>query len=229
MSHYLYIAATLLLYYLASMLQTKLRWVLLHPILITVTCIICFLTYFDLPVKQYEDSVSTIDFLLKPAVVCLAYPLYKHWEIIRKQWLFILLAQLVGCVLGITSVMAIAYYLGAPEDVIFSLAPKSASSPIAIEISKGVHGIPSLTASIAISVGIFGAVFGYRILEMAGVKNPISMSLGMGSASHAIGTSKSFGISNRFGVFSTIALILQGVFTALLTPLFVKLFSIYLH
>jgi predicted murein hydrolase (TIGR00659 family) len=215
----IFVASTIVIYYLASELQSRLKFLLLHPVLVSVGVIISVLIFCKVDFPTYHEGGRYIEFLLKPAVVCLAFPLYQQWQRIQKQAFIILLSQIVGCLVGIISVIAIAYFMGAPMSVIASLAPKSASSPIAIEVSKTIGGIPSLTASVAISVGVFGAVFGYKILELCGIKNPISMSLAMGNASHAIGTAKSFGISKNYGVLATIGLIINGALTALITPL----------
>ena len=115
--------------------------------------------------------------------------------------------------------------MGAPKEVILSLAPKSVTTPIAIEVSKAVGGIPPLTASVVIVVGIFGSIYGYAIMKMARVKNPVSQGLSMGTAAHAVGTSKSMQISPTFGAFSSLGLIMNGIFTAILAPYILHVMS----
>ena len=220
---------TIIIYWLAQKLQVKTGILLLNPILITIIIIISFLMVFNIDYEVYHKGSKYIDFFLKPAVVALGVPLYKQLEVIKKQALSIVISQLIGCVTGIVSVVLIAKLMGASKEVIYSLAPKSVTTPIAIEISISIGGIAPLTASVVIVVGIFGAVFGYSILKLTGVKNPLSQSLSMGNAAHAIGTSKSMEISPAYGAMSSIGLIVNGIFTAILAPYVLKLMGIWIE
>lgn len=219
---------TIIIYWLAQKLQARTGFILLNPILITILIIIAFLMIFNIDYQTYHNGSKFIDFLLKPAVVALGVPLYKQLKVIKKQALNIVISQLAGCITGIVSVVLIAKLMGASKEIIFSLAPKSVTTPIAIEISRSIGGIAPLTASVVIVVGIFGAVFGYSILKLTGVRNPMAQSLSMGNAAHAIGTSKSMEISPVFGAMSSIGLIVNGIFTAILAPYVLKLLGIWI-
>ena len=157
------------------------------------------------------------------AIVALGVPLYQHLGQIRRQLLPILMSQLVGCLVGLVSVTLIASALGASHEVIVSLAPKSVTTPIAMEVCKTSGGIPSLTAAIVVIVGLFGAVFGFKILEVWRVRNPFSQGISMGTAAHAVGTSRAMEKGETYGAYSSLGLILNGVLTALLTPFVLKL------
>ena len=219
---------TIIIYWLAQKLQARTGFILLNPILITILIIIAFLMIFNIDYQTYHNGSKYIDFLLKPGVVALGVPLYKQLKVIKKQALNIVISQLAGCITGIVSVVLIAKLMGASKEIIFSLAPKSVTTPIAIEISRSIGGIAPLTASVVIVVGIFGAVFGYSILKLTGVRNPMAQSLSMGNAAHAIGTSKSMEISPVFGAMSSIGLIVNGIFTAILAPWVLKLMGIWI-
>lgn len=219
---------TIIIYWLAQKLQARTGFILLNPILITILIIIAFLMIFNIDYQTYHNGSKFIDFLLKPAVVALGVPLYKQLKVIKKQALNIVISQLAGCITGIVSVVLIAKLMGASKEIIFSLAPKSVTTPIAIEISRSIGGIAPLTASVVIVVGIFGAVFGYSILKLTGVRNPMAQSLSMGNAAHAIGTFKSMEISPVFGAMSSIGLIVNGIFTAILAPWVLKLMGIWI-
>ena len=219
---------TIIIYWLAQKLQARTGFILLNPILITILIIIAFLMIFNIDYQTYHNGSKYIDFLLKPAVVALGVPLYKQLKVIKKQALNIVISQLAGCITGIVSVVLIAKLMGASKEIIFSLAPKSVTTPIAIEISRSIGGIAPLTVSVVIVVGIFGAVFGYSILKLTGVRNPMAQSLSMGNAAHAIGTSKSMEISPVFGAMSSIGLIVNGIFTAILAPWVLKLMGIWI-
>jgi len=139
-------------------------------------------------------------------------------EKIKKQAITIVVSEFAGCVVGVVSVVMIAKLMGASKEVIFSLAPKSVTTPIAIEISKTIGGIPALTASVVVVVGIFGAIFGYQIMRIVRIKNPMSQGLSMGTAAHAVGASKSMEIGPDHGAMSSLGLIINGLFTAILAP-----------
>ena len=214
---------TFIIFFLAQKLQERLKWILLNPIMVSVAIIILFLTVFNIDYNAYHQGTRMIEFFLKPAVVAMGVPLYLQLERIKKQALIIVVSQLAGCIAGIVSVVLIAKLLGASKEIVLSVAPKSVTVPIAMEVSKMIGGIPALTAAVVLVVGIFGAIFGYTILKLARVTNPISQSLAMGTASHGIGTSRSMAISSTYGVYSSLGLILNGIFTSVLTPYIIKL------
>lgn len=213
------IAATFLVYVSARYIYRKTGIALLNPILISIIVLIAILLAAGIPYEDYKEGGSYIEFWLKPAVVALGVPLYKQLSTIRKQLLPVIAAELAGCVAGIVSVVLIADALGATREVVISLAAKSVTTPIAIEITQTVGGIPPLTAAVVICVGIFGGMTGFRIMRMTGIHSPMASSLSMGTAAHAVGTT--FAIdngSNRYGAWASLGLTLNGVLTALLTP-----------
>ena len=126
------------------------------------------------------------------------------------------LTELAGCVAGVVSVVVIATALGASPEVVRSLAPKSVSTPIAIEITRQIGGIPALTSSIVVIVGMIGAVVGLKTMELGRVKSPVSQCLSMGTAAHVIGTNRISAYGERYGAYATLGLILNGILTAFL-------------
>ena len=217
------LAITFGIYYVARQIQKWTGWVVLNPILITIAALIALLQLTGISYETYEQGGQYIDFWLKPAIVALGVPLYQNLGQIRRQLLPILMSQLVGCLVGIVSVTLIASALGASHEVIVSLAPKSVTTPIAMEVCKTSGGIPSLTAAIVVIVGLFGAIFGFKILEVWHVRNPFSQGISMGTAAHAVGTSRAMEKGETYGAYSSLGLILNGVLTALLTPFVLKL------
>lgn len=220
------LAITFGIYYVARQIQKWTGWVVLNPILITIAALIALLQLTDISYETYEQGGQYIDFWLKPAIVALGVPLYQNLGQIRRHLLPILMSQLVGCLVGIVSVTLIASALGASHEVIVSLAPKSVTTPIAMEVCKAAGGIPSLTAAIVVIVGLFGAIFGFKILEVWHVRNPFSQGISMGTAAHAVGTSRAMEKGETYGAYSSLGLILNGVLTALLTPFVLKLLGI---
>lgn len=220
------LAITFGFYYGARQLQKKTGWVVLNPILVTIALLIVLLQVTDISYDTYHQAGQYIDFWLKPAIVALGVPLYQHLGQIRRQFLPIFLSQLVGCLVGLVSVILIASWMGASREIVISLAPKSVTTPIAMEVCSSAGGIPSLTAAIVVFVGLFGAVFGFKVLEVWHVKNPFSQGLGMGTSSHAVGTSRAMEKGDTYGAYASLGLILNGVLTALLTPYVLRLMGI---
>ena len=223
---YLLLALTFGVFAMFKALQKRMGWVLLNPILLTIATLILYLKCADISYETYSEGGELIAFWLKPAVVALGVPLYLQLEMIKKQWMPILLSQLVGCLVGVVSVVLIAKGLGATPDVICSLAPKSVTTPIAMEVSNATGGIPSLTAAVVVMVGLFGAVFGFKVLDMGRVKSPIAQGLSMGTASHAIGTSAAMEVSRKYGAYASLGLTLNGILTSILAPMVLRLMGI---
>ena len=198
-------------------------WVLLNPILLAVAMLICFLKLSGVSYEKYQDAGSLVEFWLRPAVVALGVPLYLQLRMIKKQLLPIILSQLAGCIVGLISVTVVAKLLGATPEVIMSLAPKSVTTPIAMEVSSAVGGIPSLTAAVVIVVGLFGAIFGFKVLQVGHVHSPIAQ----GTATHAVGTSRAMEVSGKYGAYASLGLTLNGIFTALLSPYILHLIGLY--
>ena len=137
-----------------------------------------------------------------------------------------MLSQLIGCITGMVSVVLIAKVMGASQDVILSLAPKSVTTPIAMEVTQAIGGIPSLTAAVVVCVGLFGAVLGFKTLQLMKINSPIAQGLSMGTAAHAVGTSTAMDVSSKYGAYAGLGLILNGILTALLTPAILRLLGV---
>lgn len=212
------IALTFGIYLASQALQRRLGVALLNPILITILVIIGFLVYADIPYDDYHQGGQYIEFWLKPAVVALGVPLYRQLATIRKQLLPLLVAELAGCIIGIVSVVLVAQLFGATREVVISLAPKAVTTPIAIEISRTLGGIEPLTAAVVVCTGILGNMAGFRIVRLVRVRSAIAGGLSVGTASHAVGTAAALARGERWGAFSSLGLTLNGLFTALLTP-----------
>lgn len=215
---YFLLTLTFGVYFLAKLVRKLLRLPLFNPILVSIAFLIIFLRVADVDYEEYRVSGAKIDFWLKPAVVALGVPLYKQLSSIRQEILPILLSQLAGCVVGVVSVVGIARLMGASTDVVLSLAAKSVTTPIAMEVTESVGGIPALTATIVVFVGIFGAITGFRILMYGHIGMPSSQGISLGTASHAVGTSAAMERSMEHGAYASLGLTLNGIFTAILAP-----------
>lgn len=221
-----FVALTFLVFLCAKKLQTWTGQIWLNPIFITILFIIGVLKLTGTDYETYHKAGSLIDFWLKPAIVALGVPMYLQLKNIRKQLLPILCSQLVGCIAGIVSVVGVAQLMGASREVIVSLAPKSVTTPIAMEVCTQLGGIPSLTVAIVVCVGIFGAIFGFKVLEIGRINRADSQGISLGTASHAMGTSRAMDKGSSYGVFASVGLILNGVLTAILAPYILEMMGV---
>ena len=218
------LAVTFGIFFLAKLLQKKTGIMLLNPILLTIAILIVFLKMTHISYETYNEGGHLIEFWLKPAVVALGVPL--QLETIKKQLLPIMLSQLAGCIVGVISVVLIAKLMGASDEIIYSLAPKSVTTPIAMEVTKSLGGIPSLTAAVVVCVGLLGGILGFKTMKLTHIGSPMAQGLSLGAAAHAVGTSTAMDISRKYGAFASLGLTLNGIFTALLTPTILRLLGL---
>ncbi|WP_195715190.1 LrgB family protein [Ancylomarina sp. 16SWW S1-10-2] len=224
-----HVCLTLIVFILSKKLQKRYKSPLLNPILITVSVVILFLLFTDTSYADYERNTQVISFWLAPSVVALGYALYSFLEEIKADFRKIVLSMLAGSLTGIISVFMTAYLFGASKVTMISLAPKSVTMPIAIEVSKEMGGIPSLTVAFVIIVGVLGAIFGQTYLSLIGVNDPKSVGLSLGATSHALGAAS---ISERgpdFSAFGGLGMALNGVVTAIFAPWVIKFLLLLLY
>ena len=219
------LAITFGIFFLAKLLQKKTGIMLLNPILLTIALLILFLKMTGVSYETYNEGGHLIEFWLKPAVVALGVPLYLQLETIKKQLLPILLSQLAGCIVGVASVVLIAKWM-ASDEIIYSLAPKSVTTPIAMEVTQSLGGIPSLTAAVVVCVGLLGGILGFKTMRLTHIGSPMAQGLSLGTAAHAVGTSTAMDVSRKYGAFASLGLTLNGIFTALFTPTILRLLGL---
>jgi len=194
---------------------------LVNPVLIAVAAIVALLWATDTPYETYFDGAQFVHFLLGPATVALAIPLYNQFHQVKKTFGALVTALLCGSVTAAVSAIGIAWLLDGSERTLLSLAPKSVTTPIAMGIAEKIGGLPSLTAVLVILTGIIGAVFGRIVLNLVRVKDMRARGLAIGVASHGIGTAAALQASEVAGAFAGLAMGLNGIATAVLIPLLV--------
>ena len=210
-------------YLLGVFIYRKTKISLLHPLLTSILLIILFLKLLGIDYGEYRQGTQIVDFLLGVSVVALGFLLYEQIEHIRGRLATIITAVGVGSVVGIVSVVVIARWMGATDEVALSLQPKSVTAPIAIAISESMGGISSLTSLVVVIVGIFGGIVGPFVLDKLGISDKIARGLAMGSASHAMGTARAIELGAVEGALSGLAIGVMGVITAILVPLIGRL------
>ena len=202
---------------------------LTEPVFLAVAGIIAVLLLLGVDYERdYRPGGSVIEFLLQPAVIALAVPLYLKREIIRRHLGALVVGVGLGSVTGIVSAAGVALLFGASESVALSLAPKSATTAIAMEVSARLGGVESLTVGIAIVTGILGAMLGPELLRLVGIRDRFALGLAVGMASHGIGTARVIrddeSLGDRLaGTMSGVGMTLNGLVTALLCPTLVRL------
>lgn len=191
---------------------------LLHPVVTAVTVLIVFLLLTDTSYQAYFEGGQFVHFLLGPATVALAIPLYKQCSNLKRLWLPLALALIAGVVVGALSSILLARMLGGSLQTQLSLAPKSVTAPVAMGISEQIGGLPSLTAVLVVLTGIIGAVFGPKLFELMRIRDDATKGIAMGVAAHGIGTARAFQISPAMGAFSGLAMALSAFATAVVLP-----------
>ncbi len=218
------LALTIASFLVGVYLYKRTKISLLQPMIISMVLIIPFLKITGIDYQVYYDKTYLLNFMLGPSVVALGYVLYEQIEHVKSNILSILTSVLVGSITAIVSVMLIAKVLGADKLIVASLAPKSVTAPIAMKLAENIGGIPSLAAVFVVICGVLGALIGPLVLRLVGVKSKIAKGLAIGSASHALGTTKAIELGAIEGAVSGLAIGLMGIMTALLIPLAEKLF-----
>jgi predicted murein hydrolase (TIGR00659 family) len=201
------------------------RHPLLHPVMTAVAALVLLLEATGTGYKAYFEGARFVHFLLGPATVALAIPLYREIGLIRKAALPILVSLGVGSLVAISGAVGIARAFGGERLLLLSLSPKSVTTPIAMGISEKIGGLPSLTAVAVVLTGIGGAVFGGWVLDRVGVRDEAARGLAMGVASHGIGTARALQWSRTAGAFAALAMALNGLLTSALLPLLVRWFG----
>jgi predicted murein hydrolase (TIGR00659 family) len=213
------IGLTLAIYALAQALYRRSTSVLLNPIAVSIAGIIVLLLLARIPYQRYAIGGDYILFLLGPSVVALAIPLYVRRQAILARKVPILLGVLAGAVVSVLSASGLAWLLGGSMDVVFSLAPKSVTTPIAIGIAEKLGGIPPLTAAIVVITGCIGAICGPEFCRLIGIRDPGAVGLAVGTAAHGIGTARMLQVDKVGGAMAGLAIGLNGLITAILLPL----------
>ncbi len=211
-------AATLAAYVAAERLYVRTRWAVLHPVLVAVVALIGFLRVTGLPYGAYAEGTRPISVWLGPAVVALGVNLHDQRAGIARLGRRLYLALFVGSAVGIVTAAGIARALGGSPRVVASLAPKSVTTPIAMAITERAGGIPPLTAVVVITVGVLGAAVGPAWLRLVGVRAPTAWGLAMGAGAHGVGTARALEQGPAEGAASALAIGLNGLATAVLTP-----------
>ena len=192
---------------------------ILNPLLVSIAITISFLFAFHIDFDTYNKGGQFINMFLGPSTVVLAVPLYKQLDLLKKNAKAILIGIFVGSTIGIFSIIVISYFVGLDTTIIKSLVPKSVTTPIGIAISSQLGGLVPITVLAIIITGIIGAVFGPTICKLFNIKDKIAVGVAIGTASHAVGTTKALELGEVEGAMSSLSIGIAGIMTVIIAPI----------
>lgn len=210
------IALTVAAYWLGTKIQKKTGLVVCNSIIIAVALLIAVLSVFHIPYEAYYQGGSIINMLLGPATACMAVTIYAKLDLLKKNWLPVLLGCLAGTVTSVGSILVMCRLFGLDAAMTASLLPKSVTTPIASAVSESHGGVVSVTVAAVIFTGILGNLAAPFLVKLFRVKDPLAAGLGIGACSHAIGTAKALEMGETEGAMSGLAIGVCGIITALL-------------
>lgn len=210
--------ATLIIFFCFHALAKKLKSPFVNSLVFSVILLLILCYFADMSYPVYRDHVTLINQLLPYSVVALAYPLYELLPRIKRSWKSLLSITLIASLLSMISGVLCVWLLGGSENIAVSILPKSVTTAIAVTLSEQQSSMPSITAFCVIFAGLTGSLLGYPILTLFKIRSAKARGLALGSVSHALGTAKALETDINDGAFSALAMVLCGVFTALLAP-----------
>ena len=210
-------------YWIGFQIQKKYQKIFLNPLLISIIIIIAFLSVAGIDYENYQNGAKYLSYFLTPVTVCLAVPLYRQLEVLKKNMAAILISILLGCFAHAVILIGITYLFRFEDTLLYSLMPKSITTAIALGVSAELGGIQGITVIGVMVAGISGAVVGPVLLRLFKINNPIAQGLAMGSASHAIGTSKAVELGEIQAAMSSLAIVITGIMTVVIVPWIVNL------
>ncbi|MFC0473201.1 LrgB family protein [Halalkalibacter kiskunsagensis] len=215
---------TVITYLAARTLYQRFPFPFTLPLLIATIIIIIILLVFQIPYDTYYSGGKWLEYLLGPAVVALAYPLYRQLNLLKRNFVAIIVSVGTGAVVGILSGILLAKWGGLEQELISSLVPKSVTTPVAMDIANTIGGIPPLAAVLVMVAGVGGVVLAPYVFRCCKIEEELAKGIGTGSAAHAIGTAKALENSEKEGAASSIAMTLSAIIVSVVGPIIVLFF-----
>lgn len=206
---------SLLAYEVGLLLKKKFKWAILNPLLLSVICVMAVLVIFDIDYEQYNEGAKYISYLLTPATVCLAVPLYEQITLLKKNFKAVIAGILSGVIASLVSVWGLAILFDFSHEQYVTLLPKSITTAIGMGISEEMGGIVTITVASIIITGILGNVIAEFIFKVCKIRHPIAKGLALGTSAHAIGTAKAMELGEVEGAMSSLAIAVAGLFTVI--------------
>jgi predicted murein hydrolase (TIGR00659 family) len=217
------VALTLTAFLLGQRIQKKLKSPILNPILVSVVIVLIFLALTGMPVSDYKAGMSSLSWLLTPATICLAVPMYEQFQILKKNLPMILAGVAAGAVSCLIMVILFGALVGFDPVLTVSLLPKSITTAIGVVLSEMLGGMPGVTTAAIIFTGIFASIMGPIFCRIFRLTDPVAQGVAFGTAGHVIGTSKANELDPLTGAVSSLSLVVAGLITAVVLPLLANL------
>lgn len=217
------VTLSLVAYMLGVWLKKRFKIGLFNPLLVSMLISIAVLKVGHIEHDVYNQGAKYLSYLLTPATVCLAIPLYQKWELLKKNYKAVVCGLLAGTVTSLVTVFVLAKICGLDHASYVTLLPKSITTAIGMGVSEELGGYVTITVAVIIITGVLGNMIGEVICKIFRITEPISKGLAFGSAAHAIGTAKAIEIGEVEGAMSGLAIAVSGIFTVVLVPLFAGL------
>ncbi|GGP11132.1 LrgB family protein [Oceanobacillus neutriphilus] len=204
---------TYLIYLLSKKIYKKVTIAAFHPLLLAPILLIVLITITHVSANQYLQGSKLLSHMLAPATVAFAVPIYKNLAIIKKYLGTIAVSITIGTLVAMVSTFLLSKLIHLSDDFIVSILPRSITTPIAMEVSKEIGGLPALTTVFVIITGIAGGIVGPKVLKWLSIKTPIAKGLALGMGAHGVGTSKALEYGKQESVFSSLAMIFAALIT----------------
>ena len=215
---------TLATYVLAMGIKKRFKSGLVNPLLIAIIFCIAVLLVFKIDYETYNRGAKYISVLLTPATVCLAVPLYTQIEKLKKNFKAIMIGILSGVLTSLGSILLMAKIFGFSHEEFVTFLPKSITTAIGMSVSEELGGYVAITVTVIILTGVLGNIICEAVLKLFGIRNRIAKGIAIGTASHAIGTSKAMEIGEIEGAMSSLSIVVSGILTVILANVFVGLY-----
>ena len=214
------VTLSLIAYFIGVMLKKKFKLGIFNPLLIAIIISIIVLIAGNVDYGIYNEGAKYLSWLLTPATVCLAIPLYEQWELLKKNYKAILIGIVSGVLASLTTVLVLALIMGLSHEEYVTLLPKSITTAIGMGVSEELGGYVTITVAVIIITGVLGNMFGELICRIFKITEPISKGLALGSAAHAIGTAKAVELGEVEGAMSSLSIAVSGILTVILASVF---------
>lgn len=215
MTAWIWLIITILMYLTSKRLYVRWKKVWLSPLIVTPIVVIILLLCSHIDYTEYNQGGRLLTTLLGPATVAFAIPIYQSTTLIRRYAKVLFTGLLIGSLFAILASFFLGWITHLDSILLRSVLPRSITTPIAMEMSQTIGGIPSLTAVFVMVTGVFGSTFGPLIIRWSSVRSPISRGMMMGMGAHGTGTAKAFELGEREGVFSSLSMIIAAILTIL--------------
>lgn len=211
---------TILAFYnIGLFIQKKAKKPIFNGLLICIILIILFLKITNIPYENFKIGADIMNFMLGPVTVVLAVPLYRQFDLFKKHFKEILIGIVVGVVTSFIIITIIGKLTLTNNEIVYSILPKSITTPMGISLVNALGGVESITVVCIIATGIFGNILGDLVLKIGKIKHPVSKGIAMGTAAHAMGTSKALEMGEVEGAMSSLSIGICGVLTVMLVPI----------